>query len=161
MPLDIDKEPAALERMTTGQLANRFAELFGELTHSRHRTYLIRKILWKMQTREAGGLSERAVQRAKELAKDTELRVMPPAELEPRSPVAEVTTTAPVTRDKRLPLPGAALIREYKGQRIEVTVLPDGFEYQGKRYRTLSAVAPKTMMCPVYELFSPCKAVIC
>ncbi len=33
MPLDIDKEQAALERMTAGQLANRFAELFGEQTH--------------------------------------------------------------------------------------------------------------------------------
>ncbi len=71
MPLDLDKEQAALERMTAGQLANRFAELFGELTHSRHRTHLIRKILWKLQTREAGGLSERAVQRAKELAQAT------------------------------------------------------------------------------------------
>jgi hypothetical protein len=142
MPLDIDKEMAALERMTAGQLAERFAELFGEQTHSRHRTYLIRKILWKLQTREAGGLSERAVKRAKELAKDAELRVMPPAELESR-PVAEVVTTVPITRDRRLPLPGAALIREYKGQRIEVTVLPDGFEYEGERYRTLSAVARK------------------
>ncbi|MFN4261785.1 MAG: hypothetical protein ACK4RK_21090 [Gemmataceae bacterium] len=30
MPLDIDKEMAALERMTAGQLAERFVELFGE-----------------------------------------------------------------------------------------------------------------------------------
>lgn len=143
MPLDIDKEQAALERMTAGQLAERFAELFGEQTHSRHRTYLIRKILWKLQTREAGGLSERAVKRAKELARDAELRVMPPAEMEPRPVVATVTTTATITRDRRLPLPGSTLVRDYKGRRIEITVLADGFEFEGERYRTLSAVARK------------------
>jgi hypothetical protein len=142
MPLDIDKEMAALERMTAGQLAERFAELFGEQTHSRHRTYLIRKILWKLQTREAGGLSERAMKRANELAADAELRVMPPATLETR-PVSEVVTTAPVTRDSRLPLPGASLVREYRGRKIEVIVRPDGFEFEGERYRSLSAVARK------------------
>lgn len=142
MPLDIDKEMAALERMTAGQLAERFAELFGEQTHSRHRTYLIRKILWKIQTREAGGLSERALKRAKELAADAELRVMPPATLEAR-PAAEVVSTAPVTRDRRLPLPGASLVREYRGRKIEVIVRPDGFEFEGEKYRSLSAVARK------------------
>jgi hypothetical protein len=142
MPLDIDKELAALERMTAGQLAERFAELFGEQTHSRHRTYLIRKILWKLQTRETGGLSERATKRAKELAADAELRLMPPANLETR-PVSEVVTTAPVTRDSRLPLPGSSLVREYKGRRYEVIVRADGFEFEGERYRSLSAVAHK------------------
>ena len=131
MPLDIDKELAALERMTAGHLAERSSEQ----TYSRHQTYLIRKILWKFQTREVGGLSERALKRANELAANAALRVMPPATLEAR-PVSEVVATAPVTRDSRLPLPGASLVREYKGQRIEVTVLPDGFEDEGKRYRT-------------------------
>jgi len=39
--------------------------------------------------------------------------------------------------------PGAALTRQYKGQTIEVRVLPRGFEYEGEVYRTLSAVARK------------------
>jgi len=142
MPIDIDKEMAALKQMTAGQLAGRFAELFGEQTHSRHRTYLIRKILWKLQAREAGGLSERALKRAEELAVDAELRVMAPPKLETR-PVSEMVMTTPVSRDPRLPLPGSSLVRDYQGRRIEVTIRVDGFEYEGERYRSLSAVARK------------------
>lgn len=31
--------------------------------------------------------------------------------------------------------------REYKGQTIRVLVIADGFEYEGERYRSLSAIA--------------------
>jgi hypothetical protein len=37
--------------------------------------------------------------------------------------------------------PGAVLIREWKGQRHQVTVLEDGFAYQGKPYESLSQIA--------------------
>jgi hypothetical protein len=40
-------------------------------------------------------------------------------------------------------MPGAVIARRYKGQDIEVRVLPDGFEFEGEVYRTLSAVAKK------------------
>ena len=39
------------------------------------------------------------------------------------------------------PIPGTVLAREWKGGRHEVIVMPEGFEYQGKPYRSLSAVA--------------------
>lgn len=142
MQLDIEKEMAALEKMTAGELAERFAELYGEPTHSRHRTYLIRKILWKVQTLESGGLSERAQKRAKELATDAELRVMPPSTLAPIQIVGTVSKV-PVNRDLRLPLPGSSIVREYRGRKIEVHVLADGFEFEGERFRSLSAVARK------------------
>jgi hypothetical protein len=38
-------------------------------------------------------------------------------------------------------MPGAVLKRDYKGQTVIVTVLANGFEYNGKVYRSLSAVA--------------------
>ena len=44
-------------------------------------------------------------------------------------------------RNTRLPIPGAIIRKEYKGQLLEVKVLEKGFEYQEKIYRTLSAVA--------------------
>ena len=37
--------------------------------------------------------------------------------------------------------PGAVLIREWKGERHQVTVLEDGFSYQGKSYESLSQIA--------------------
>ena len=43
----------------------------------------------------------------------------------------------PVSND---PLPGAVLVREYKGREIRVRVLDGGYEYDGHPYRSLSAV---------------------
>ena len=37
--------------------------------------------------------------------------------------------------------PGARLVREWRGQSHTVIVLEDGFEWQGKRWRSLSAIA--------------------
>ena len=44
-------------------------------------------------------------------------------------------------RDVRLPLAGAVLEKKYKGREIAVKVLEIGFEYDGKYYKSLSAVA--------------------
>ena len=41
----------------------------------------------------------------------------------------------------RLPLPGTIITRPYKGETLQVRVLPKGFEYQGDVYKSLSAVA--------------------
>jgi len=142
MKLDIEREVAALQRMSTGQLCERYAELFGEPTRTRHRTYLVRKIAWKLQALIEGDLSERARRRAEELARGTELRVMPPKSAEATRPPA-VVTHATISTDARLPTPGTAIVRQYKGRTIQVLVLPDGFEFEGQRYKSLSAVAKK------------------
>lgn len=142
MKLDIEKEVAALQLMRTGQLCERFAELYGEPTRTRHRTHLIRKIAWKLQALAEGDLSERARRRAEELARNTELRVMPPKNNE-ISQAAGVVTHAPIPTDSRLPAPGTAIVRAYKRRTLQVLVLLDGFEFEGERYKTLSAVAKK------------------
>ncbi len=49
-----------------------------------------------------------------------------------------------VTRRTRVddrPIAGTRLIREWQGVEHCVTVLHDGFEYQGRPYRSLSAIA--------------------
>lgn len=47
----------------------------------------------------------------------------------------------PPRRDIRLPKSGDVLRRSYKGQQITVRVLESGFEYEGRRFRSLSAIA--------------------
>jgi len=152
--IDIEKELVAMEQLTAGQLADRYAEVFGEPTHSRHRSYLIRKIAWRLQTRAEGDLSERARQRAAELAKDAELRVMPPKPAVER-PVSEVVKKTPITLDPRLPVPGSTLVRKYKGHTCEVVVRSEGFDYQGEHYPSLTAVARKITgsHCNGYRFF--------
>ncbi len=47
----------------------------------------------------------------------------------------------PAPSDPRLPPPGNWIVREYKGRTVQVLVVHDGFENEGKRYKSLSAVA--------------------
>ena len=63
---------------TVGQLQRRYVEVFGEPVRSRHKQYLIRRIAWRLQANAEGGLSERALRRAEELANVADVRVTPP-----------------------------------------------------------------------------------
>lgn len=49
----------------------------------------------------------------------------------------------PNSRDPRLPIPGTVITREYKGKLIEVKVLEEGFEFDGKIYRSLTNIVKK------------------
>ncbi len=143
MALNVGKEIAALKRMTVPGLRQRYAEAFGESTKSRHKEFLIRRIIWRLQANEEGGLSERARQRAKELAADSDVRMTAPGTGPPFLPGPTKTARVQFSQDSRLPMPGAVITRRYKGQDVEVRVLPRGFEYEGEIYRSLSAVARK------------------
>jgi hypothetical protein len=139
--LNILNEVAALQRLTIGQLRQRFTELFGEATHASNRTWLVKRIAWRMQALAEGDLSERARRRAAELARDADLRLNPPQRkatptLPPPEPIH-----APTPVDRRLPPPGTILTRPYKGHSVQVQVLTDGFAYAGSVYPSLSAVA--------------------
>jgi hypothetical protein len=139
--LNIVNEVAALERLGVGQLRQRFAELFGEATHASNRTWLVKRIAWRMQALAEGDLSERARQRAAELARDADLRLNPP-QLQTTAPTATPEPVRiPAPADPRLPPPGTILTRPYKGQLVQVHVLTDGFAYAGRVYASLSAVA--------------------
>ena len=140
--IDTTIDISSLGDMATGTLAELYQQLYGQECRTRHKAYLIRKIAWRIQANAEGDLSERARRRADELANDADVRVMPPKNMvlpENEKPVPRKTT------DPRLPSPGSAIVRKYKGQTHRVVYLADGrgFEYQGNLYRTLSAVAKK------------------
>jgi hypothetical protein len=142
MHLNVGKEVAALQRMTVKELRARYGEVFGEETNANNKAWLVKRIAWRLQALAEGGLSERAHQRATELANDADLRLSPPkAKAGPA--LAERTRTAAlrVKGDDRLPLPGTVITRAYKGETLHVKVLPHGFEFEGEVYKSLSAVA--------------------
>lgn len=143
MKLNVAKELAGLRRMTPADLREKYAEVFGEASRSGHKEWLIKKIIWRMQANAEGDLSERAKRRALELANDADLRTKaPPApKSAPEAKERTVTHNVHFAGDQRLPMPGAVITREYKGQSLHVNVLPDGFEFEGQVYKTLSAVA--------------------
>ena len=130
-----------LGQLTVPQLKERYAEVFGEPCRSRHKQWLIKRIAWRMQANVEGDLSERARRRAMELANDSDLRVTPPREPKIEEKLPVVTRGVQIASDNRLPLPGTILKREYKGRVVRVKVLLDGFEFEGERYKSLTAVA--------------------
>ncbi len=131
---DVIAQIEVLRRMTVGQLRLRWRELYGEDTRSGNRDYLWRRLAWRVQELAYGGLSERAQARIKELGND--LRMLPSRRWQPATP----TTSGPV-RNRRIPKPGVVLSRQYHGQEIRVTVLEGGFEWNGRRFKSLSALA--------------------
>ena len=131
-----------LRQAPIGQLRSRYRELFQEEPRSKHREQLFRRLAWRLQAASQGGLSERAQRRADEIADEADLRVVPPSEF--LSSGAAALAAAGRTRarfDRRIPPPGTVLRRQYRGDAIVVTVLADGFEYGGRHYRSLSAIA--------------------
>lgn len=52
-------------------------------------------------------------------------------------------------RDHRLPAPGSIITKTYHGQNLEVKVLKNGFEYQGKTYKSISRVAMDIVKRPI------------
>jgi hypothetical protein len=64
---DVAKELAALQRMSVSALRARYAEVFGETTTTGNRTWLLRRIAWRIQANAEDDLSERARARATEL----------------------------------------------------------------------------------------------
>ncbi|MCG3138802.1 MAG: hypothetical protein HJJLKODD_02671 [Phycisphaerae bacterium] len=144
MPVDIEAEMNSLSNLTVMRLRERYAEVFGEPTRSFNKQHLIKRIAWRLQAIREGDLSERARQRARELANDADLRIRPPAKVMDSDQSGGVTTSPfRVKPDDRLPMAGTLLKRVYKGQMIYVRVLPQGFEFNGEVYRSLSAIAHK------------------
>jgi len=143
MTVDMNKEILTLRRMTAGELRGKYAELFGEKSRSGNRDWLFRRCAWRVQALAEGGLSERARLRAQDLAREADIRLLPPKDMTMTSAAGTTTATGRIAirRDARLPMPGATLLRVYKGHEYNVTVLPNGFEYEGESYRSLSAVA--------------------
>ena len=126
-----------LRKLKVTELKTRYHDLFGEASRSFNRAHLFRRIAWRLQAQAEGDLGERARQRAAELANDLDLRLRAP-----RSFWHEIECNGEIpNRDPRLPPAGTVLERVYQGQILRVTVLGSGFEYEGKHYASLSAIA--------------------
>jgi DUF2924 family protein len=130
----LQAEIAGLPRMRTDELRKRYREVFGEESSTAHKQHLVRRIAWRLQVLAEGDLSERARRRAMEIADDADLRRTMPAQFSQSKPQKSL-------HDTRRPAPGALLTRVYQGRTIEVKALAEGFEYNGERYESLSAVA--------------------
>ena len=114
----------ALDGMTVRELRDKWREVFGEGTRCGNRLYLVRRIAWRIQANAEGDLTERARRRAEELANDADLRLRAPRERKPGTGQIKTARTALLAEaDRRLPMPGTVLSRDYQGMEVRVTVL--------------------------------------
>ena len=133
-----------LRRASLQALRAKHREVFQEETRCRHREHLFRRIAWRLQALAEGDLTERARERAHQIACDADLRTVAPREF--FSVGGEPVQTAPGDRsrrrdDSRLPLPGTLLSRKWKERTLLVEVLQDGFRFEDRIYSSLSAIA--------------------
>ncbi len=128
-------EILALKEASVPELQKRYSELFdGKKAPSNNKTCLWQRIAYRIQELEYGSLPEEARDKAKELAQEYD-----PINNKKLRP--EIGNKQHISRDRRLPIPGTVITKNYKGTDIRVKILDKGFEYNSNIYRALTAIA--------------------
>ncbi len=116
---------AALKTMALPELKAEWRTLFGAEPPGYNRRYLESRLAYRIQELAYGGLKPETLRRLEILGEQYD---------------SDNVTTRRIRHDAR-PAAGTRLMREYRGVEHTVTVLADGYEWQGRPYRSLSAVA--------------------
>ena len=134
-------EISRLQTLTVGELRVEWERLYGEPTRSRNRQYLWRRLAWRVQELQLGGLSAAANECMLALAPAASVLFRTPPAFHAKAAFPTPPGSRRSRRDPRLPRPGSRLVRRYKGADVRVLVLDDGFEYDGRHFDSLSEVA--------------------
>jgi hypothetical protein len=122
------QQVAALKQMPLARLRERWTALMGTDPPGYSAEQMVRRLAYRLQEIRFGGLAGQTV-----------------GALEHAGAEVGAGGRGRPRRSKRkgnVPAPGTRLVRHWHGRRHEVTVGRDGtFEYAGKVFRTLSAVA--------------------
>lgn len=116
---------AALPEKSTAELKQMWRDLYDREPPPFNKPFLVKRLAYRIQELAHGGLSARTEARLNELIEEEDRRVKGKGSV----------------RKGDRPIVGTRLIREWQGVEHCATVLEDGFEYQGRRYKSLSAIA--------------------
>ena len=116
---------AALKDMTVRELKGEWQALMGSPAPNNSRPFLERRIAYRIQELTFGGITKPTRQLLDALADEVEGKKVRKS----------------MISDPRNPVIGTRLVREWDGAEHTITVLKDGFDWQGRRYKSLSAVA--------------------
>jgi glucan-binding YG repeat protein len=144
-----------IQTLTIKQLKAQIAEVTGQTVKSNNRPYLIGKLAKALEAKALKAKAAEAEQarnakktkaaRKATTAKSEKTEKRTKAEKSTKADKAERRTRTAQRkageRDPRLPAVGTVLEREHQGKKIRVTVLDDGFRYEGETYHSLSTVA--------------------
>ena len=132
-------ELAALVEMTGAEMAEKHLALFGQPARSRNKDFLRKRLACRIQELAEGGLSERALARIEELGSPGLAAARRPARV--RTSASPIPRSTEAARDPRLPRAGTVVRRLHGATEHSVTILDEGFEYRGEKYRSLSKIA--------------------
>jgi hypothetical protein len=116
---------AALKTTPTMELKQQWRDLFATEPPPFNRRYLESRLAYRIQELTYGGLKPETIKRLEALGEQLD---------------GGNITTRRIRADQK-PIAGTRLLREYQGVEQIVTVLQDGFEWQGRPYQSLSAIA--------------------
>ena len=116
---------ATLKTMSVKDLKAEWEKLIGSAAPNNSRTFLEIRIAYRIQELTYGG-PDRETRRILDLLADE---------------VEGVARRKNQIADPRNPVIGTKLIREWDGIAHTVTVLKDGFDWRGRKFKSLSAVA--------------------
>jgi hypothetical protein len=116
---------AALKAMPTPKLKEQWQALFDTPPPPYNRRFLESRLAYRLQELAYGGLKPAVVARLEALGEQLD---------------GGNITVRRQRADER-PISGTRLVREYRGIEHTVTIRPDGYEWQGRPYRSLSAIA--------------------
>ena len=116
---------AALKTTPTPKLKEQWRQLFESEPPAFNRRYLESRLAYRIQELAYGGLKPETVRRLEKLGEELD------------GGRADVRKRPANDR----PISGTRLIREYQGVEHCITVRDDDFEYQGRPYKSLSAIA--------------------
>ena len=116
---------AALKTMTVKELKAEWSKLMGSEAPNNSSQFMIQRLSYRIQELAFGGMSKPLVRTLDALADEYEGKKVRKS----------------VIADPRNPIIGTRLIREWNGTEHTVTVLKDGFDWQGQRFKSLSAIA--------------------
>jgi hypothetical protein len=116
---------AALKTTSTPALKTMWRELFDAEPPPYNRRFLESRLAYRIQELAYGGLKPETIERLRAIAEDID--------------GGDPTKRRRLAKNR--PIAGTRLVREWQGIEHSVTVLDDGFEYQGRSYQSLSAIA--------------------
>ena len=120
------QELTELPGMPFPALKERWRSLYGTEPPGYKREHMVRRLAYRIQELAYGGLADEAKAELERIAEDDERQRQ-------GAPVKKKAATSLVR--------GTRLIREWDSKRHEVTVAEGGFDYNGRRYKSLSSVA--------------------
>lgn len=120
-----------LRQLALPELSERYEELFGKPPRVKKRAWLSKRVAWKLEEKRLGGLSQAAKRSLEALMSEIDL---------PLRPCRHRGALSGHRRAAEYKL-GTVFARTWHGRQVRAVAVEGGFEYDGKIYRSLSAVA--------------------